>query len=384
MVKFMCSTTIAQNNLRFESSVIFNYFQTETRPTISENVTWGQRKAMSDGKIHLAYANFLGYERGEDGKPKVIPEEAKIIKLIYRLYLEGKTAGAIAQILTELEIKTPAGKTQWREGTVLGILKNEKYKGDAILQKTFTIDFLEHKTKKNEGEVPQYVVEKSHEPIVEPQEWEQVQLERKRRSKIGRAYSCNSVFSTKLVCEECQGFYGSKVWHSTVSYRKTIWQCYNKFRKKNPTRCQTPHVTEEYIKNAFLRVYNDFMVDRTRIIEDCKMLINSLVDFEEIEKLMAEQSAEMDVISNMVKQLVETNSTTAIAQDEYLRKYNALCDKYNTACEKYQELEKEKSHRLSQSTALKAFIHNLETKPLILDEFDDSCFVLFVEKNNSP
>ena len=99
------------------------------------------------------------------------------------------------------------------------ILTNEKYKGDALLQKTFTVDFLEKKLKVNEGEVPQYYVEKSHPAIIEPDEWDQVQAEFARRKALGRAYSGRSAFSAKQACEDCGSFYGSKVWHSTDQYR---------------------------------------------------------------------------------------------------------------------------------------------------------------------
>ncbi|WP_327444706.1 recombinase family protein [Clostridium tarantellae] len=131
--------------------------QEESR-SISQNVTWGQRKRFADGKVSLAYKNFLGYEKGEDGVPKIIEKEAKIVRLIYKLFLEGKTPTGIAKYLTESKIPTPARKSIWQGSTVSSILKNEKYKGDALLQKSFTVDFLTKKTKVNEGEVPQYYV----------------------------------------------------------------------------------------------------------------------------------------------------------------------------------------------------------------------------------
>lgn len=211
-------------------TIMSSLAQEESR-SISENVTWGQRKSFSDGKVHLAYARFLGYEKGGNGKPKVIPDEAKVVKLIYRLFLDGMTACSIAQELQAAGIPTASKKGKWSVSTVLSILKKEKYKGDALLQKSFTVDFLEHKKKKNEGEVQQYYIENSHEAIVEPEEWEQVQIELERRIKLKGAYSSSSLFSSKLICEDCGGFYGRKVWHSTSEYKRYIWQCNNKFKK---------------------------------------------------------------------------------------------------------------------------------------------------------
>jgi len=142
----------------------------EKSRSISENVTWGQRKRFADGKVSMPYKQFLGYEKGEDGTPVINEEEAAIVRLIYKLFLEGKTPAGICRYLEQQSILTPSGKHKWSQTTVDSILSNEKYKGDALLQKKFTTDFLTKKMKVNEGEVPQYYVEKSHAAIVEPLE----------------------------------------------------------------------------------------------------------------------------------------------------------------------------------------------------------------------
>ena len=148
-------------------TIMSSLAQEESR-SISENVTWGHRKRFADGKVTIAYKHFLGYEKGEDGKPKVNEEEAKVVRLIYKLFLEGKTSTGICRYLEHLGIRSPGGRSKWSESTVTSILQNEKYKGDALLQKTFTVDFLTKKTKVNEGEVPQYYVENNHEAIITP------------------------------------------------------------------------------------------------------------------------------------------------------------------------------------------------------------------------
>ena len=183
-------------------TIMSSLAQEESR-SISENVTWGQRKSFSDGKVHLPYKRFLGYEKGEDGRPAVVEEEAAVVRLIYRLFLEGKTQAGICKHLESMGILSPSGKQTWTKTTVTSILTNEKYKGDALLQKKFTVDFLEKKMKINQGEVPQYYVENSHPAIVPPEEWEMVQLEISRRKALGKTYSGKSVFSAKLVCEDC-------------------------------------------------------------------------------------------------------------------------------------------------------------------------------------
>ena len=109
--------------------------QEESR-SISENCTWGQRKRMADGKVSLAYTHFLGYDKGENGELVINEEQAEIVRLIYRLFLEGKSTYRIAQILTESKYKTMYGNDKWQKSTIINVLKNEKYKSDALLQKT--------------------------------------------------------------------------------------------------------------------------------------------------------------------------------------------------------------------------------------------------------
>ncbi|MEE1037189.1 MAG: recombinase family protein, partial [Oscillospiraceae bacterium] len=151
-------------------TIMSSLAQEESR-SISENVTWGQRKRFADGKVSIPYGHFLGYRKGADGLPEVVPEEAEIVRSIYRMYMEGKSSNAIATYLTKQNIPSPAGKPSWQRCTVESILRNEKYKGAALLQKKFTVDFLQKKMKVNEGEVPQYDVEHSHEAIIAPAEW---------------------------------------------------------------------------------------------------------------------------------------------------------------------------------------------------------------------
>ena len=149
----------------------------EERCSISENVTWGQRKRFADGKVSIPYGQFLGYRKGADGLPEIVPEEAEIVRSIYLMCIEGMSTNAIAKHLTQQGIPTSAGKQVWQRSTIESILRNEKYKGAALLQKKFTVNFLQKKMKVNEGEVPQYYVEHSHEAIIDPEEWEQVQAD---------------------------------------------------------------------------------------------------------------------------------------------------------------------------------------------------------------
>ncbi len=129
------------------------------------------------------------------------------------------------------------------------------------MQKKFTVDFLTKTMKRNEGEVPPYYIEHSHEAIIDPIEWDAVQDEVKRRKEIGRAYSSKSVLSAKIVCGDCGEWYGIKTWHSTDRYKTVIWQCNSKYDKDKP-HCKTPHLLDSDIKSRFVSVYNRLIFDK--------------------------------------------------------------------------------------------------------------------------
>ena len=247
-------------------TIMSSLAQEESR-SISENVTWGQRKRFADGKVTMPFKRFLGYDRGENGVPVINEKEAEVVRMIYSLYLQGKTAAGICKHLMSLGIPTPGGKTKWCQGTVMSILQNEKYKGDALLQKKFTVDFLTKKQKVNEGEIPQYYVEGSHPAIVSAIDFDRVQAEIARRQGLGRSYSGSSVFASKLICGDCGGFYGKKVWHSTDAYRREVWRCNGKFIGE--AKCETPTLTTENIQRMFLQAYNQLMGNREQVIQAC-------------------------------------------------------------------------------------------------------------------
>ena len=142
---------------------------------------------------------------------------------------------------------------------------NEKYKGDARLQKCYTVDFLSKKRKANEGEVPQYYVEGSHDAIIEPAEWQLVQTEMQRRKNAGRSHNCCSPFSAKLKCGDCGEYFGSKVWHSNSKYKRTVWQCNAKF--KGESKCAMSHLYEQRIRELFHR-----LVDYATVYSDGRVV----------------------------------------------------------------------------------------------------------------
>ena len=331
-----------------------------------------------DGKVHLPYKRFLGYEKGEDGRPAVVESEARVVKLIYGLFLEGKTQAGICKYLEELGIPSPGGKQKWSKTTITSILQNEKYKGDALLQKKFTVDFLEKKMKPNEGEVPQYYVTGSHPAIIEPDEWEQVQAEFARRKTLGKAYSGKSVLSAKLVCEDCGAFFGPKVWHSTDQYRRTIWQCNGKFA--NAERCHTPVVDTETIQQLFIKAYNLMMQDRVQIIKQCEAWRARLMDFGTLDADIERQLEETQVVGELVKAAVKENASTAQSQEAYLKKYEALTERYEKAAAELERLQSLRTARSQQDKKMALYIRTLKKQPEVMHDWNDTIWTVMIEK----
>lgn len=251
-------------------TIMSSLAQEESR-SISENVTWGMRRRFAEGMVYVPYERFLGYRKGQDGQFEIIPEEAEVVRNIYRLFMEGKSLCWIARHLTERGISTPTGKVKWGDNTVRNILRNEKYKGEALLQKRFRTDFLTKKNKVNEGEVPQYYVENSHPAIVSPALFDAVQEEFTRRAQQGfKPTNCHR-FSGKLFCFRCGGLYGSKKYIG-----RRGWRCNNQHKRK--TDCKMPTLRDEDIEAAFTDAFNRAIDRKDEIMDICLDVIAQRCD----------------------------------------------------------------------------------------------------------
>ena len=356
-------------------TIMSSLAQEESR-SISENVTWGQRKRFSDGKVTMPYKHFLGYARNDDGTPRVVESEAKIVRMIYAMFLDGQTPSGLASYLTEHGIPTPAGKKTWQSSTVESILTNEKYKGDARLQKSFTVDFLNKKMKRNEGEVPSYYVRNSHPAIVTAEVYDMVQHELQRRRESGRKHRGDTCYSGKIICGDCGGVYGSKVWNSTNRYRRTVWQCNQKFR--NEQRCTTPHLTESEIQQAFVAAVNDVLQRKEDIVAVCREIIVMLSDASALEAERETARARCEELLGAMQDMVRENARTAQDQVVYDEKYGALTEQYQHATNHLKEVDNQLLERRARADKLNAYIDSLDEKTLI-SEFDEGLWNATVE-----
>ncbi len=363
----------------FLLTIMASMAQEESR-SISQNVTMGKRWGMKEGRVSWAYSNMLGYKK-ENGKIMVVENEAILVRKIYQLFLrEGKTCSGIAEYLKENGIPTPSGNSyNWTKNTINSILRNEKYKGDALLQKTYTADYLEHKVERNRGHLPQYYVENSHPAIIDKEEWEIVQAELMRREQIGAAYSGNSIFSSKLICGDCGGFYGKKKWHSTSKYSRFVYRCNGKYNKEHD-KCQTPALTEDKIKEKFVIAYNQVMREKQRIIEDVNEVIKLLSDTSELDAKVIEFQNKMEVISGLVDKMIKENTRTAQDQVKFAKKYEELSAQYESEKNALDKTLEKRAYMQAQEIKMKAYLEEIKKADNYLPEWSNDVWMLMVEK----
>lgn len=249
------------NGAEFYITIYGSIAQSESE-NISANVRWGMAHRAKEGKVSFNYTNFLGYRKGDDGKPEIVDEEAEIIRKIYKQYLLGDSMGGIAKELTGKGIKTPSGKDNWSSGTIKSILTNEKYKGDALLNKTYVVDCISKKVRKNNGERPMYYVENNHPAIVDKNIFNKVQEEIKRRTgkkkvkqkgtktELGK-YSSKYALSELLFCGECGAPYRRCTWTAS-GQKKIVWRCISRLDYGKRYCKHSPTMEEEKLESAII------------------------------------------------------------------------------------------------------------------------------------
>lgn len=356
-------------------TIMSSLAQEESR-SMSENITWGIRKSMEDGKTVLRYNNFLGYEKGEDGRPRIVESEAEVIRRIYRLYIEGRPMHIIAQILTDDGILTPAGKPEWSLSTVRSILSNEKYRGSALLQKTYTVDYLNKTKKKNEGEIPQYYIENSHPAIIPRETFDFVQSEMKRRYPLRRQIN-KSIFSARIICGDCGGFYGARTWHSNTPYCNRGWLCNRKYARDKP--CNAPRIREHEIEQAFVQAFNMVVGDKNAHIDKFELLLPSLTDVSKLEGELKVAKKELYSIERQLGRYIEENARQPQDQVEYNKIFGKMSDNRLVAKKKVEEIEKEVRDCGAKKETLGLYLEELRRTGDIVTEFDESQWLAVCE-----
>ena len=251
------------NTIQVSSELLLTLFgalsQAESE-SISMNVKLGIRQSLKNGNVRFSYKTFLGYRKGADGQPEIVPEQADIVRRIYNDFLAGATYLEIAKRLTEENVSTMGGGNRWFSERIKSILKNEKYKGDALLQKTYITDPISKRVKKNNGELPMYYVENSHPAIIERRIFDSVQEEIARRAgkkkvkqtgtktELGR-YSGKYALTELLYCGECGTPYRRCTW-SRDGKKKIVWRYVSRLDYGKKYCKNSPSVEESRLHNA--------------------------------------------------------------------------------------------------------------------------------------
>lgn len=316
------------------------------------------QKRMQDGNISLPYKRFLGYKKGDDGRPEIVPEEAEVVRDIYRMFLDGKTIRTIADELTRRGIKTPGGKDNWAVSTVKSILSNEKYKGDALRQKTYTVDYLSKTVRKNNGEVKQYYVSNSHDAIVDEDTFNLVQAELARRSKFKSALRDNSVFSTKIICGECGYFYGRKTLRSTSEkHRKVVWYCNRRYDGEE--KCSTPSISEPDIEKYYLIALKRLLSDKESHIADCKTKLNNESALAQLKEDRFQAEITLETLMTDIQALVQEHARKSQDQQKYREKFNKLVERIDKQKALIADLKAEELKMVGMREKLNRFIEAL-------------------------
>ncbi|HFI0687051.1 TPA: recombinase family protein [Streptococcus suis] len=369
-------------------TILSSVAQQEVENT-SAHVKKGLKMKMQRGEL-IGYQGCLGYDYDSETKVISINEEgAKIVHYIFERYLEGIGGKVIARELQEQGFKSPRGHDKWNDTTVLGIIKNEKYKGDVLMGKTYTVDPISKRRLTNLGEEDRYYIRGNHEPIISPEDFDKAQEIRLRRAGNKKTvanvngkrerYSKMYAFSSMLECGFCGSLLSRRSWHCRSDYRKVVWHCVTSI-KRGKKFCQHSKGLEELaIQGAFIEAYRQLYSANSDTIDDFLMLVQSELSDDTLRKELSKIQKSLNNLHRQENQLVTMKLENQVSDEVYQAKYYKIS----------KEIERLSEEKVNVETTLKS--ENdvkkrlLEFKTLLTDgstlvEFDRAVFESIVEK----
>ncbi len=312
---------------------------------LSENTRWGIIRKFENGTIILNHNRFMGYTKGKDGELAIVPEEAETVRLIFRMYLEGTSIAGIKRHLEKEGILTVTGRKIWNEGTISKMLSNEKYMGDALLQKSYTADFLTKTRKKNNGEMRQYYITDNHEGIVAKEIYYAVQQEKQRRAERRKpavtrrtkekkkGYSSKYILSNLLVCGECGQPYRRITW-TRNGVKRIVWRCSNRVEHGTEYCKNSPTLDEEALQRAVMRTVSNVVRDS----EFGSVMQNNviLVIGQYADSIQSENNETDEKIAGLEREMLQMVKETPDFND------GAFLEKYRTLGGEIQKLKQKK------------------------------------------
>ncbi len=342
--------------------------------SLSQNVKLGLQFRYQDGKVQVNHNHFLGYTKDEEGNLIIEEEEAKIVRRIFREYLEGASFRDIAEGLERDKIKTGGKRYKWHLSTVQGILQNEKYMGDALLQKTITTDFIEKTRIKNDGSVPQYYVKDSQEPIIARDIFTQVQEEMIRRANLTsgvdgkkkRVYSSKYALSSICTCAKCGDIYRRIAWNNRGK-KSTVWRCCTRV-ENGPSACDAPTVQETELQQATVNAINQLLTCSDSMMQILK---------DNIETALADDnSGEMEQLNLILKE--KQNALVKLAHAK--KDYTALADEIDILRDKKQKLLVQRAETEGVKKRIIELTDFLQDAPQELMEYDEGLVRKYIDQ----
>ena len=359
---------------------MYGVFAQAESESISDNVRMGKRFGYKSGKVPMQYGQILGYRRGENNEPEIVPEEAKIIELIYYKFLEGWSLPKLSKYLEENGYKTAKGSTAWSKATIRGILTNEKYKGDVLMQKSYVVDLFSKKVAKNNGELPMYLVKNHHKPIIPREVWDKVQVVIARRNNIKSATDMNMMkkgrYSSKyaltglVICGDCGSQYRRTTW--TANGKRIVWRCVNRLTNGKDACGTSPTIDEERLHTGIVKAMNSMIDGKEKIQSLLNGSIAEMLAATDSHKEIISLKKEIDdknedilqMVADGVKNRESRADITAKCRDEY-EKIKKLQEKLNIA-EVNSKMEKESCGRLRE------IYDTISAMPGKITEYDDN------------
>ena len=375
-----------QPGAEFYITIYGSIAQSESE-NISANIKWGKAQAAREGKVVFRYKNFLGYRKGEDGQPEIVPEEAETIRFIYDRFLAGDSLKGIAKLLEEKGIKSPTGKAEWQFSTIQSILSNERYKGDAIINKTYITDCISKKVRVNNGERPKYYVENSHPAIIDSATFGRAQEELARRSgkrKISRKakteqgkYSSKYALTELLVCGECKSAYRRCTWTASGK-KKIVWRCINRLDYGKKYCHNSPSVEESLLQDAIMRAIMQTAKQNTEVLKTLKFHIGmGLADETTEDKSLDIQIriAELDAeFQKMLKAVSADNADTI--DEERIGELMSEKQRLTVQLEQYAAMRQKRESAKSRLDEIYTILDGLQNHPM---EYNDKLVRQIIE-----
>ena len=341
--------------------------------SLSQNVKLGLQYRYQNGEVQVNHNRFLGYTKDEDGHLIIEPVEAEVVKRIYREYLEGASLLQICRSLKADSILTAANKPHWRPETVKKILQNEKYIGDALLQKTYTVDFLTKKRVKNNGIVPQYYVENSHEAIIPRDLYMQVQEEMVRRANLRggkdgkkRVYSSKYALSSIVYCGQCGDIYRRVHWNNR-GYKAIVWRCVSRLEEKG-SECTAPTINEETLQTAVVKTINELLANKEPFLQALQKNVATILN------------EENDNATNDIDSKLEELQQQLLIQANSKNDYEDVADEIYRLRELKQNALVENAEREGKRQRIAEINDFLNEQSCQLEEYDEQLVRRLIEK----